>query len=144
MNKRQVVILWIIAIVLGLSVAALKLTRKSSDQSATQRAPGQTLLESFPATDVATVEIQGADDTVTLEKKDGKWTVSQRDSYPANSSFVNDFIRTLDELKVTRGMEAGESFAPRFGMDESSSNPDEHGLTATLKTTLSKFFNFIF
>jgi hypothetical protein len=33
---------------------------------------------------------------------------------------VNEFIRTLDELKVTRGMEAGPSFAPRFGMDEAA------------------------
>ena len=48
---------------------------QDTTRSATQRAAGQTLFESFPATDVSTIEIQGAAGTVTLAKKDGKWTV---------------------------------------------------------------------
>lgn len=138
MNKRQVIILWVIALALGATVAAVKLTQKDTTKSATHRAPGQTLFESFPATDVSTVDIQGASGSVTLAKKDGKWTVAQRDDYPANTSYVNDFLRTLSELEVTRGMEAGPSFAPRFGMDESSSNADDRGLTATFKDAAGK------
>jgi hypothetical protein len=138
MNKRQVIILWVIALALGATVAAVKLTQKDTTKSATQRAPGQTLFESFPATDVTTVNIQGASGSVTLAKKDGKWTVAQRDDYPANTGYVNDFLRTLGELEVTRGMEAGPSFAPRFGMDESSSVADDRGLTATFKDAAGK------
>lgn len=133
MNKRQVIILWIIAIVLGAAVTAVKLTQKDTRRSATHRAPGELLFESFPGADVANVEIQGVSDTVTLAKKDGKWTVSQRDAYPANVSYVNDFLRALGELKVTRGMEAGPSFAPRFGMDETATKAEDRGLTATFK-----------
>ena len=138
MNKRQVIILWVIAIALGAAVAAVKLTQKDTTKSATTRAAGQTLFESFPATDVATVEIQGAAGSVTLAKKDGKWTVAQRDGYPANTTYVNEFIRTLNELKVTRGMEAGPSFAPRFGMDESATKAEDRGLTATFKDASGK------
>ena len=138
MNKRQVIILWVIAIALGGAVTAVKLTQKDTTKSATQRAPGQTLFESFPATDVSTVEIQGAGSSVTLAKKDAKWTVAQRDGYPANSTYVNEFIRTLSELKVTRGMEAGPSFAPRFGMDENATKAEDRGLTATFKDTSGK------
>ena len=60
MNKRQVIILWVIAIALGGAVAALKLTQKDTTKSATSRAAGQTLFESFPATEISTVEIQAA------------------------------------------------------------------------------------
>jgi hypothetical protein len=133
MNKRQVIIFWIIAIALGAAVGVVKLTQKDSGQSATRRAAGQTLFESFPAADVAAVEIQGAAGTVSLARKDGKWTVAERDGYPAKSGYVNDFIRTLSELKVTRGMEAGPSFAPRFGMDESATKAEDRGLSATFK-----------
>lgn len=138
MNKRQVIILWIIALALGATVAGVKLTQKDTTKSATNRAPGQTLFDSFPAADVSTVEIQGAAAAVTLAKKDGKWSVAQRDDYPANTSYVNDFLRTLTELEVTRGMEAGPSFAPRFGMDESASSAEDRGLTVTFKDASGK------
>jgi hypothetical protein len=71
-------------------------------------------------------------------KKDGKWTVAQRENYPANTINVNEFIRTLAELKVTRSLEAAPSFAPRFGMDESSNKPEDRGLTATFKDAAGK------
>jgi hypothetical protein len=138
MNKRQVTILWVIAIALGAAVAVVKLNQNQSNQSATNRAAGQTLFESFPATEASTIEIQGSAGTVTLAKKDNKWGIVQRDNYPANTSFVNDFIRSLGELKVTLGMQAGPSFAPRFGMDESASQPEDRGLTATFKDASGK------
>ncbi len=138
MNKRQVIILWVIAIALGAAVTAVKISQNQSTRSATKRSPGQTLFESFPANDAASIEIQGAASSVTLAKKDGKWVVAQRDGYPANSTFVNDFIRTLGELKITLGMEAGPSFAPRFGMDEAATKADSRGLTATFKDAAGK------
>jgi hypothetical protein len=138
MNKRQVIILWVIAIVLGAAVTAVKLSQNQTTHSATKRSPGQMLFESFPATEANSIEIQGANSTVTLVRKDGKWIVSQRDGYAANSTFVNDFIRTLGELKVTQSLEAGPSFAPRFGMDDAATKPESHGLTATFKDASGK------
>jgi hypothetical protein len=138
MNKRQVSILWVIAIALGAAVTAVKLSQNKSNTSATQRVAGQTLFESFPANEAATIDIQGTTGTVTLAKKDAKWIIVQRDNYPANITFVNDFIRSLSELKITLGMEAGPSFAPRFGMDESATKPADRGLTATFKDAAGK------
>jgi hypothetical protein len=138
MNKRQVTILWVIAIALGAAVATVKISQKQSTSSTIKRSRGQTLFESFPATETTSVDIQGATDSVTLTKKDGKWKISQRDDYPANNTFANDFIRTLGELKVTLALEAGPSFAPRFGMDEAASKPADHGLTASFKDASGK------
>ncbi len=133
MNNRQVTLLWIIALALGGGVAFTKFGQKQSIAATTARVAGQTLLESFPANDVAAVEIQGAGNTTNLVKKDGKWVLTQRDDYPANVTTLNDFIRTLEELKVTQGIQAGPSFAPRFGLDESATSADKRGVTATFK-----------
>lgn len=133
MNKRQVIILWIIAIALGAGVAFIKFGQKQSTVVTTARAVGQKLLETFPATDATAIDIQGIGNATHLVKKDGKWVVSQRDDYPANVATVNEFIRTLEELKVTQGIQAGPSFAPRFGLDESATTADKRGITVTFK-----------
>lgn len=138
MNKRQVIILWAIAIGLGASVTAVKISQNKAVKTSTERKSGETLFSSFPATEAASVEIQGAGNSVTLARKDGKWVVVERANYPANPNFVNDLIRTLSDLKITQAMEAGPSFAPRFGMDDSATKPEEHGITATIKDASGK------
>jgi hypothetical protein len=138
MNKRQVIILWVTAIILGVIVTIVKLNQSDTTRSATNRAPGETLFESFPANDAAEIEIQDAKARFHLAKKDGKWVISERNGYPANTNYVFDFLRTLGELKVTMGTEAGPSFAPRFGMDDAAEKPEEHGLTATFKDASGK------
>ena len=138
MNKRQVLILWVIAIALAAAIAFVKFGRNQEIKSSTSRTTGQTLIESFPATEVASIEIKGATDATSLTKKDGKWIVAQRDNYPAKPSEVNGLLRTIGELKVTQGMQAGPSFAPRFGMDEASKDPKEHGIALTFKDASGK------
>ena len=138
MKSRTVIILWTVAIALGITVFLVKRSQGTGQEKATARAPGQTLLENFPADAVASIEISATDSTATLNEKDGKWTVAQRDGYPANTRNINDLLRTLSDLKVTQGIEAGPSFAPRFGMDENSSDPEEHGITAVFKDDSGK------
>ncbi|MCA9797520.1 MAG: DUF4340 domain-containing protein, partial [Candidatus Eremiobacteraeota bacterium] len=58
---------------------------------------------------------------------------AQRDGYPASVQEINNFLRKIEELKVTQGLEAGPSFAPRFGMDEKATTPEDHGLDITFK-----------
>jgi hypothetical protein len=138
MNKRQVILLWIIALVLAVAVFAVKISQNQTANSSIKRSPGQTLFEGFPAAQAASVAIQGASGTVTLTRKDSNWSIVERDAYPAKNSFVNDFLRTLSEVEVTQGMEAGPSFAPRFGMDESATAGADRGLTATIKDAEGK------
>lgn len=119
-------------------MTAVKFGQSKAIKVTTDRKAGETLLKSFQATDATTVEIQGTEGIVTLNKKDGKWVIAERGNFPANNTYVNDFIRTLHDLKVTQAMEAGPSFAPRFGMDDSSSVATERGLTATIKNAEGK------
>lgn len=138
MNKRQVLTLWVIAIALGAAIAFVKFGRNQETKGTTNRDAGQTLIESFPANEVASIEIKGAADATTLTKKDGKWLIAQRDNYTAKPSEVNGLLRTIGELKVTQGMQAGPSFAPRFGMDDASKDPKEHGIALTFKDASGK------
>ncbi len=138
MNKRLVIILWAIAGLLGVAVAAVKLSQSKSTLSATKRAAGQTLFEAFPAAQISNITVQGSTGIVTLTKKDANWLLVERDDYPAKNSYANDLLRTLTELKITQTKEAGSSFAPRFGMDETSSLASDRGLTITLKDAANK------
>lgn len=141
MNKRQVTILWTVAIVLAAAIAFVKFGREKDTKSSTNRTAGQTLIESFPADQVASIDIKGATGAVNLVQKDGKWTVPARDGFPAKTSGpggINELLRTIGELKVAQGMQAGPSFAPRFGMDENSKDAKEHGIVVTFKDASGK------
>ena len=138
MKSRTVLLLWLVALLLGASVFFLKKSSGGDHRNSTKRAPGQTLFENFPAKEIATIEIKGTKDAVTLTQKDGKWTVAQRDNFPADSRKINELLRSLTDLKVTQGIEAGPSAAANFGMDESSEKPEEHGLTAIFKDASGK------
>lgn len=138
MKSRTVIILWIFALILAASVYIIRTSGGSESANATDRSPGETFLPDFPAGKASTIHIESVDQEVTLEQKDGTWTVKDRDNFPANVRNINDLLRTLSEIKVTQGIEAGLSFAPRFGMDGNSSDPETHGLTATIKDSSAK------
>lgn len=133
MKARTVAILWIFAIILAAAVFFIKKSEGGNDKNATARIAGETLLSDFPAEKTSTIEITSVDNSVTLIKKDGSWIVAQRDGFAADTSAINELLRSLAALKVTQGIEAGPSFAPRFGMDENSSDPAQHGLTTVFK-----------
>ncbi len=128
MSKRQVIILWSIAAVLALVVLAVKLGQGDPAQVATKREPGQTLFEFFPAKDITQVVIEGAKESVTLQKDGETWLVKERDNYPGDTIAVLDLIRSINDLEIIRAIEAGPSLAPRFGMDTETDSPEERGL----------------
>ncbi|MEI7927075.1 MAG: DUF4340 domain-containing protein [Verrucomicrobiales bacterium] len=138
MSTRQVIILWITAIVFVGLFTIMKVNQSHETKSNTARSSGQTLLEAFPANDVTKVTITSANGTVTLVRIDKKWTVQEREGYPANNSNVNALIRTVAELKIVEGVEAGPSYAPRFGMDEASSAAKDRGYTIAFTDAAGK------
>jgi hypothetical protein len=127
MNKRQVVVLWIVAIVLASAAYFTRSGKSKGFESKTERSRGQTVLADFTTDQVAKIKVSSGETSTTLVRKDGKWIVEDRDGYPAKTSVVTDFLRSLAEVKVVEGVEANPSYAPRFGMDANSSKPEERG-----------------
>lgn len=132
MSKKQVIILWIIAIVLAVAAVVVRSGGSKGFDSHTDRKRGETLFKELPITQVAKIEISSGDAKVTVSRKDGKWTVAERENYPARTSTVNELLRTLAEVKVTDGIEADPSFAPRFGMNPSATEESERGTEVVL------------
>jgi hypothetical protein len=57
MKPRTVIILWIVALVLGVSVFLVKKSASGDERNTTSRTPGQTLLADFPADKAINIEI---------------------------------------------------------------------------------------
>jgi len=131
MNPRQVTVLWIIAVALAIAVALVKVNQDAARDTATHRSPGDTLFEKFPAESVASITLTDARDSITLNRKDGAWIVAERDDYPARTANVLSLLRNIADLKIVQAMEAGPSFAPRFGMDENSKTAEDRGITTS-------------
>lgn len=132
MSKKQVIILWIVAIVLAVAAWAVRSGGSKGFESHTARQRGDTLFKELPVQEVAKIEVVSGDAKVTVSRKDGNWTVAEREGYPAKTSTVNELLRTLAEVKVTDGIEADPSFAPRFGMNLNATEEAERGTEVVL------------
>jgi len=132
MNKRQVIVLWAIALLLVVTLIAVKSSRQDGFQSATEKSRGDTLLSDFEPAEVAKLEIQNGENSTVATKKDGTWLIANRDDYPADTTAINELLRKFDEVKVIEGIEADPSFAPRFGMDPKVTADSEKGTEVVL------------
>lgn len=131
MSKKTVIILWIFVFVLTAGVISLKSRKGDSGEAQTDRHRGETVLASFPATEVSSIQIKGAEQSVTLEKSANGWIVVERGNYPANFTNINNLLRTMESVKISHAIEAGPSYGKRFGMDLTSKKPEEHGVQLT-------------
>lgn len=131
MSKKTVIILWTIVVVLAAGVITLKSRKGDTGEAQTERRRGQTVLASFPAADVSSIQIKGAEQSVTLQKNADGWIVVERGNYPANFTNINNLLRTMESVKISHAIEAGPSYGKRFGMDLTSKKPEEHGVQLT-------------
>ncbi len=127
MSKKTILILWAVVAILALGVFSLSSQRKDNGEARTERSRGQTLLKEFPASSVKRIVISSTTDSVTLQKNASNWQVTERQNYPANVANVNHLLRTVEEVKITNCIEAGATYAKRFGVDDTSKDSAEHG-----------------
>ena len=95
MNKKQVIILWIIAAALGLAVAAVKSSQNKGAAAVTNLSRGDQLLADLPADNVTAVKVEGAGTSVNLEHTESGWVVKERDNFPANFQLLASTLRHL-------------------------------------------------
>jgi Domain of unknown function (DUF4340) len=131
MSKKSLIVLWSIVALLIVGVVSLTSKKADSGEANTNRTRGQTLMESFPAKDVASIKISGFEQSVTLVKKDGDWTVAEREDYPANTGTINNLLRTIEDVKINNAIEAGPTYAKRFGLDLTAKTEQDHGTELT-------------
>jgi hypothetical protein len=106
MKKSHLVTLLIVAIVVGLAGVLFQMSQSSKwDESKAAK----TILANLAVNDITKIEIRSTPASVTLEKKDDKWTVAERNNYPADFSRIQDLTKTLWQLKAGQEMQIGPS-----------------------------------
>jgi hypothetical protein len=106
MKKNQLLLLLALAIVLGIAGLYFQFARSAAwNDAKTDRR----IFQNLPINNIAKIQIHSNSATVTLEKKQNKWGVAERNDYPADFDKIRDLTRTLWQLKAAREMEIGPS-----------------------------------
>ena len=90
MNRKQLIFLLVALVVLGGACLAL-LKRNQDSWNTPSNMAGGKLFPNFQVNDAAAIHIKGAED-LTLEKKNDRWSVRERDDYPANFSQISELL----------------------------------------------------
>jgi len=106
MKKNQVLLSVALAAVFGIAGIYFQISKSAgwNDTKTDHR-----LLQDLPINDIAKIQIRSSAATVTLEKKQNKWGVAERNDYPADFDKIRDLGRTLWQLKPVQNMEIGPS-----------------------------------
>ncbi len=113
--KRNTLILLLLAATIGGVVYFLEIKPgKPRDQKPDESRPAFT----FKRDDVSSISISHAADTLTLEDKDGKWTITQPLTAQANQSAVDSLVSSLTSAKIERSVSASADEIKSFGLEE--------------------------
>jgi len=114
MNRKQLLILLVLVVVLGIAGLALYQRNQTSWQGGGRQGAASKLLGDLPVNDVATIVIKGGTNELDLVRKDNLWRVKQRNDYPANFSEISGFLLKAADLKAAQTEEIGPSQLGRY------------------------------
>ena len=148
MKSRTVIILWIIAVLLGIAAYIVKFHGGEDHSTRTILAPGQKLIESLPIREITRVTLSQGKETTTLNRteKNGEpaWHVAERGDYVINYELLRNLLGALGEIEVTQGYPATSEHYGRFGLATQSDQAGEEALRITIAgkegATVSEIF----
>ena len=114
MNRKQLLILLVLVVVLGVAGLMLHQRNQTSWQGGSRQGAGSKLLGDLPVNDVATIVIKGGTNELDLARKDNLWRVKQRNDYPANFTEISSFLLKAADLKAVQTEEIGSSQLGRY------------------------------
>jgi len=114
MNRKQLIILVVLVVVLGAAGLWLNQRNQSSWQGGGRQGAASKLLGELPVNDVAAIVIKGGTNELELLRKDNLWRVKQRNDYPANFSEISSFLLKAADLKAAQTEEIGASQLGRY------------------------------
>jgi hypothetical protein len=128
MNRQFLVILVVLLVVIG-GAALLVFRQGETARPAVTSQLGQPLLKGLRASDVATITIREPKETLTLAKKDNRWTIAEKNGFAADLDKVTDLVVKSIGLKAGQVEPVGEKDRARLSLAE----PGKEG-AATLVT----------
>jgi hypothetical protein len=118
MNARFTLILVVLLVVLG-GGALYYQYQESSRRPANLAALGQNLFKDLPAAEIAQIRIVEPKSTLTIRRKDDRWTIEERADFPADVGKVRAFVLQALSLKVGQSEPIGDKDRARLNLDES-------------------------
>ena len=118
MNARVAAILVVLLVVLG-GGALVYQQQERARRPSNVDALGKTLFQDLKAADIAAIRITEPKATLTLQRKDERWVIAERDGFPADLSKVREFVLKVIGLKVGQSEPLGEKDRARLNLDAS-------------------------
>ena len=108
MKGKQLLILIVALLVLG-GVGLFLRRQDAAKLTGSKVGMGEKILGKFDINDVAGFRVQAGSNQLNVAREGEIWVVKERGSYPASFGTLSEFLRKLDDLKVTRPLELGPS-----------------------------------
>ncbi len=118
MNARVAGVLLVLLAALG-GGALLVRQQADSQKPAGSEALGQPLLKGLQGAAVSAIAIRQPKGALTIAKKDERWTIAERDGFPADFDKVRGFVLKVLSLKVGQSEPIGDKDRARLNLDES-------------------------
>jgi hypothetical protein len=80
---------------------------------------GRTLFKDLQAADIAAIRIVEPNATLTLQRKEDRWTIAERGDFPADLAKVREFVLKVIGLKVGQSEPLGDQDRARLNLDAS-------------------------
>jgi hypothetical protein len=93
------------------------LTYRQSVSRADRFQRGQVFLPSLNPDEVASIQLVKQEETVTLERQGDRFTVAEKEGYPASNASVNRFLRDVLEIGLEREVGRGEGLAEELAIE---------------------------
>jgi len=126
MNARLALILVVLLAVLG-GGALLYYQQERARRPENVGALGQTLLKDLKAADIAAIRIVEPKAKLTVERRDERWVLAERDGFPADVGKVREFVLQALALKVGQSEPIGDKDRARLNIDESGTQVEFAG-----------------
>lgn len=118
MNARSVAILIVLLVVLG-GGALLVQQQQSGREAANLATLGQPVLKDLKAAEVTALRIEAPGGTLSIAQNNDRWTIAERNDFPASLDELRTFVLKAIDLKVGQSEPIGEQDRARIALNES-------------------------
>lgn len=108
MKGKQLLILIVALLVLG-GVGLYLRRQDAAKLTGSKVGMGEKILGKLDINDVAGFRVRAGSNQLNVAREGEIWVVKERGGYPASFATLSEFLRKLDDLKVTRPLELGPS-----------------------------------
>ena len=141
MKNKNLLIAVIILGVLG--AIALFTSNSQSNQPSDKSGIGKEVVTKLNPKEIAKITITDKDGSVSLEMKDEKWTVTERDGFIANFENIQKLVSSAVTLKSLRQIRASKKQHGRFELVDPSIEKENSGTKVEFKDTENKVLKLL-